>query len=86
MLGWSLAQALYRDSSPYEIAIDVKAIKNCLMGLGIDDPDLFGALDGVLEFIRERSSSGDDISKADLERLRKDLLKCEARIRTLLNL
>jgi hypothetical protein len=56
------------------------------MGLGIDDPDLFGALDGVLEFIRERSSSGDDISKADLERLRKDLLKCEARIRTLLNL
>ncbi|MEM2226937.1 MAG: hypothetical protein QXW19_01415 [Candidatus Bathyarchaeia archaeon] len=86
LLGWSLAQAIYRDSSPYEVTIDINAIKVCLGALGLDDPNLIGILDGALEFIRGKVSSGEEVSKADLERLRKDLLRCEGLIRELLNL
>ncbi len=50
LLGWSFAQAIYRDSSPYEIAMDINAIKGCLEALRMDDPSLIGILEEALEF------------------------------------
>lgn len=86
LIGWSLAQAIYHDSSLYEMAIDINAIKGCLKDLGIDDPGLSEALEGSLEFIRGKVSMGEEASEADLGRLRRDLLRCEGIIREMLNL